>query len=405
VPTPAPAAVPRPRVEAASTGIDPDMTTPLVSADGWARFEHRARSRRIDKRAEAAREAIGRARFEEAKAAIEEIRAIDATHPDIISLTMELDAAQHVGEPPSFRVGAAFAAVIVFASLILGGRWLGTPDAPPPAPGAESVSTPTEPPAAPPVATSQAEVARADEVAAAPEVELSLDDPDPAAADLQPTRAPAEPAFATAPPEPSRTTRDDAPPSAVERADRPFAWPPPTQPVTPPASQATATPDPDPGVPVARGTAGLATPAPAAPAVAQPPVVAAAAPPREVSAEPLTPTPAPPPPASQPDVALASNTRAAAVSVRAADEELVRRALQHYRLAYESLDARSARTVWPGVNEEALQRAFDGLVSQQLTFSDCNVQVNGALGAAGSRGSVRYVPKGAGRDPRDERGV
>ena len=171
-PAPPPAAAPRPRFEAITDTANPDAATPLVSADGWARFEHRARSRRIDKRAEAAREAIGRARFEEAKAAIEEIRAIDATHPDIISLTMELDAAQHVGEPPSFRVGAAFAAVIVFASLILGGRWLGTPDAPLPAPAAESVSPATEPPTAPPVATSQSEMARADEVTALPDVEL-----------------------------------------------------------------------------------------------------------------------------------------------------------------------------------------------------------------------------------------
>jgi hypothetical protein len=371
---------------------------PLVSADGWARFEHRARSRRIDKRAEAAREAIGRARFEEAKAAIEEIRAIDATHPDIISLTMELDAAQHVGEPPSFRVGAAFAAVIVFASLILGGRWLGTPDAPPPAPAAESVSPATEPPTAPPVATSQSEMARADEVTALPDVELSLDDPDPAPVDMPPARVPAEPAFATALADPSRTSRDDVAPPAAARAERPFAWPPPTPAVAPPASPAGAPLDA--GAPSSRSAAEVAAAAPAAPAVAQPPVAVAEAP-REVPAETFTPAPAPPP-VSQPDVALASNTRAPAAPVRAADEELVRRALQHYRLAYESLDARSARTVWPGVNEEALQRAFDGLVSQQLTFSNCNVQVSGSTGAAVCRGSARYVPKVGSRDPRVE---
>jgi hypothetical protein len=36
--------------------------------------------------------------------------------------------------------------------------------------------------------------------------------------------------------------------------------------------------------------------------------------------------------------------------------------------ADEGLDARNAQAVWPGVNQAALARAFDGLESQSLTF-------------------------------------
>jgi hypothetical protein len=84
------------------------------------------------------------------------------------------------------------------------------------------------------------------------------------------------------------------------------------------------------------------------------------------------------------------------------DEQLVKSVLQRYRTAYEGLDARSAQAVWPAVNESALERAFRGLESQSLTFSDCNVQFRGAAATAVCRGSARYVPKVGSREPRTE---
>jgi len=84
------------------------------------------------------------------------------------------------------------------------------------------------------------------------------------------------------------------------------------------------------------------------------------------------------------------------------DEDLVRRTLQQYRAAYESLDARSAHAVWPTVSEVALQRAFSGLESQQLNFDDCDVQVRGLTGLATCRGTMLYVPKVGSHDPRRE---
>jgi hypothetical protein len=76
--------------------------------------------------------------------------------------------------------------------------------------------------------------------------------------------------------------------------------------------------------------------------------------------------------------------------------------LQRYRTAYEGLDARSARAVWPAVNETALARAFDGLASQTLTFEACDVSLRGDIAAAICRGSARYVPKVGSHEARIE---
>jgi len=83
----------------------------------------------------------------------------------------------------------------------------------------------------------------------------------------------------------------------------------------------------------------------------------------------------------------------------------VKQALQRYRTAYEGLDARSARAVWPAVNEAALARAFDGLESQSLSFDACDVRLRGEAATATCQGSARYVTKIGSRDPRVERRV
>jgi hypothetical protein len=84
------------------------------------------------------------------------------------------------------------------------------------------------------------------------------------------------------------------------------------------------------------------------------------------------------------------------------EEGLVKQTLQLYRRAYEGLDAKSARAVWPAVNEAKLALAFEGLASQSITFDSCDVQVRGAVALATCRGSARYVPKIGSREPRVE---
>jgi hypothetical protein len=79
--------------------------------------------------------------------------------------------------------------------------------------------------------------------------------------------------------------------------------------------------------------------------------------------------------------------------------------LQRYRAAYDRLDARSAKAVWPSVNEAALSKAFAGLTSQALRFESCGVQVRGGTATATCRGLARYVTRMGIRDPRTERRI
>lgn len=84
------------------------------------------------------------------------------------------------------------------------------------------------------------------------------------------------------------------------------------------------------------------------------------------------------------------------------EADQIERALGQYRQAYERLDARGARAVWPGVNERALARAFAGLESQGLVFDRCDVNVGGDSATAVCNGSARYVPKVGSRVPQVE---
>ena len=121
------------------------------------------------------------------------------------------------------------------------------------------------------------------------------------------------------------------------------------------------------------------------------------------NASPLNPLP----PADTSNAANPTGADTATISpkelVPGADDELpVQRALRRYRVAYDGLDARSAQSVWPSVNQAALARAFDGLESQTLTFENCDVQLSGETATAKCHGNMRYVPKIGSREPRTE---
>jgi hypothetical protein len=84
------------------------------------------------------------------------------------------------------------------------------------------------------------------------------------------------------------------------------------------------------------------------------------------------------------------------------EDRQIRQVLERYRSAYERLDARSARQVWPAVNETALARAFEGLQSQSVTFDTCEVRIRGTAATAACSGTARYVPKVGSRFQRVE---
>jgi hypothetical protein len=75
------------------------------------------------------------------------------------------------------------------------------------------------------------------------------------------------------------------------------------------------------------------------------------------------------------------------------DEETVLRVLHDYTRAFERLDVRAAKAIWPSVDDRALQRAFEQLDGQELRFASCGVRVSGRDANARCRGEATYRPK------------
>lgn len=84
------------------------------------------------------------------------------------------------------------------------------------------------------------------------------------------------------------------------------------------------------------------------------------------------------------------------------DETAVRAVLDKYRGAYEQLDARAARRVWPSVDERRLARAFADLQSQTLNFEECRIDVEGPRGVARCRGQATYIGRVGTRAPQTQ---
>jgi hypothetical protein len=98
-------------------------------------------------------------------------------------------------------------------------------------------------------------------------------------------------------------------------------------------------------------------------------------------------------PSVTPPAAAAAGGVAAAIV--AADEAAIKTTLREYEEAYERLDAKAAKTVWPTVDQRALSHAFAGLTSQSLNLGGCDVVVRaGASTATAScSGTAEYVRK------------
>jgi hypothetical protein len=105
-------------------------------------------------------------------------------------------------------------------------------------------------------------------------------------------------------------------------------------------------------------------------------------------------------PASPPPAAAAG--AAAAAAAARLEEGRVTDVLNAYARAYGRLDAAAARAVWPTVNERALARAFASLESQNVSFEDCSIELDGARANASCRGQASYVGKVGSREPRVE---
>jgi hypothetical protein len=321
--------------------------------EGWARFEQRARERRIEKRLAAAQAALTARRFAECRAALAELNELNPAHPDLQRLTLQLARAETRHRP---RLGAFAVSAAAFAVVVLAASWVGNSKL-------LQSSPPVETAAPAPVAETR--LAARDIVVEVPAAIGSR--PETVLSDIVGPETPA------------------ASPIAAETSTEltaPVLTPPvPTPPVPAPAV----------------GRFEPLVPAPAAlPTELYLPASTA------IGATVILPTPspqrvAPPPPAAAPAASRPVEGAPAAPVVD--DAARVRSVVERYQAAYERLDASLVHDVWPGVNEAALARAFDGLESQTLTFRACDVQLRGAVATVLCTGSTRYVPKIGSREP------
>jgi tetratricopeptide (TPR) repeat protein len=343
----------------------------LDFADGYTRFEERAKRRRVDRQLEAAQVAIERHRLQEAAAALDEVIELDPNVPELAALTSAFDNL-HRSMAHAER-GPWIAAAVVFAVMVLGASWIEDQG------GDHAIGNIVMPLWSRPILVLTALV-------------------------QPPPPAPLVTTTTDSQPEPSDTPR-----RAVRESDapEPTLAPRPSAPSGSPVELMNAPPLTEPARP-------SSVPSPAEHAAALP--LAAVLTPTSPANPPVPsnlPVPVNPPvPANLPavDRPLNPSTPSNAESTgsvakpKADDELLVKQALQRYRVAYEGLDARSAQAVWPAVNQAALARAFGGLASQRLTFDSCDVQLRGetATATATCHGTARYVPKIGGGEPRTE---
>jgi hypothetical protein len=117
-----------------------------------------------------------------------------------------------------------------------------------------------------------------------------------------------------------------------------------------------------------------------------------------------TPPPAAPPaPSPTPVAAAAANPPAAAVAARVVvPRAAVESVLGRYASAFSSLDAQSAKAVWPTVNQRNLERAFESLEQQNFDLGACDITVLPPRALALCDGSARYTPKVGSRKERTE---
>jgi hypothetical protein len=75
------------------------------------------------------------------------------------------------------------------------------------------------------------------------------------------------------------------------------------------------------------------------------------------------------------------------------EEQVVRQILREYTRAFDRLDVRAAKAVWPSLDDRALQRAFEQLDAQKVQFASCGVSITGPAANARCLGNATFRPK------------
>ena len=359
--------------------------TPHTTTGEWQSFELRMRRRRVERlvlRADAATDA---GCFEEAREALAEARRLEPAWPDLERIEQRL---RHTDLPPT---GGSHAVVAVAAAAAPARLTTDEPRVASAFPGPSKVEGRRKASAAAALGLLAAGSAFA-YYALAPRDTLEptqefhqlapvVDAPLP-----QPI-APPEPAPATDPQPVSTTGSVETPDAAALDAVR--------APAATPASDLPATPGDENTPPAPRA----ATPVPDRSDV-RAPFDPPEPPAPRVSGAPGTNLPTAPPPTLPTAPASPIDSPASAVPASplppadpALTQAAVRTTLDRYAAAYSQLDADAAHHVYPGVNRDALARAFDSLASQRVSLGTCSIDLTGARARARCAGSTTWRPK------------
>jgi hypothetical protein len=103
-----------------------------------------------------------------------------------------------------------------------------------------------------------------------------------------------------------------------------------------------------------------------------------------------------------PPAASAAAAPAPAIAARRRVEQEIEETLARFEAAYEALDAEAAGRVWPGVDRRALARAFEGLRSQEITFTGCRMAVETVAASVDCHGWTTFVPRIGSQDARTQ---
>jgi len=391
----------------------------IPNTAGWATFEARVRGRRFARCIDRANAALDSGAIEEARSAVEEARALSPDAPEITELEARIAAPpsprmefvspavlQQEPDPGWARVMGAMAVLLVLFGLFGFGltQLYFTRPAQELLSTGLSKSAPDSLDAAVPVGRDSPAPGTSSVVEkAAPGIEERAAPPTP----IEPRTSPVDPAVPSVEPQPTPASRLPASPRSGSTTAVAESRPSPERPqtTTPPVVGTSA-----------RAPSRINEPPPSEPA-ALPDGRGNAAAQGELRAIPEAPadtrtTPAPvasPPPAVSPPPVPAVEVSSAAVTAldtpipasrgtlgsesRADESARIRNVLLRYETAYNRLDASAASSVWPGVDQAALDRAFKGLLSQRVSLGLCDITVVGDIGGASCAGKARWEPR------------
>ena len=387
----------------------------IPSSAGWATFEARVRGRRFARCVERAHAAIDFGDLDGARDAVSEARALMPDAPEISDLEARIASRPTAVDIPTFVEMPPFEAdpgwprvigAMVVLLLLFGLFGFGLAQLYFTRPAQQLLSAGSSPVDNELVALKDKQVPPADGPRAEPPATKAAAPESPAAT----TGLAATPAPKPTPP----------PPSAAESRRTMPAQETPARPATQ-ARLGNARPEISAPPPRSNlSTTNRATPTTRAPAV-EPPAISPAPPStvrppeRSTTTTPATDNaPAPvaalptPPPAAAPTPAVADTSGATlkpldspvpasrespSAGSRAEESARIRLVLLRYESAYNRLDATAASSIWPAVDEAALDRAFKGLLSQRVSLGLCDITVIGDIGGASCVGKARWEPR------------